>query len=80
MEVRRRAGIGRELASRADQRVLRWFGDVKRMDAYRIARMALMAEVGGGWIKVKVQSSFARSLPVENLLPQKVGSIINYFQ
>ena len=25
-EVRRRAGIERELANRADQRVLRWFG------------------------------------------------------
>ena len=32
-EVRRRAGIERELASRADQRVLRWFGHVERMDA-----------------------------------------------
>ena len=30
--------------------------------------------------KIKVKSSMARSLPVENLLPQKVGSIINYFQ
>ena len=30
-EVRRRAGIERELASRADQRVLRWFGHVGRM-------------------------------------------------
>ena len=29
--VRRRAGIGRESASRADQRVLRWFGHVERM-------------------------------------------------
>ena len=29
---------------------------------------------------VKVKSSMARSLPVEDLLPQKVGSIINYFQ
>ena len=27
-EVRRRAGIERELASRADQRVLKWFGHV----------------------------------------------------
>ena len=27
-EVRRRDGIERELASRADQRVLRWFGHV----------------------------------------------------
>ena len=31
-EVRRRAGIERELATRADQRVLRWFGHVERMD------------------------------------------------
>ena len=31
-EVRRRAGIEMELASRADQRVLRWFGHVKRID------------------------------------------------
>ena len=31
-EVRRRAGIERELASRADQRVLRWFGHAERMD------------------------------------------------
>ena len=31
-EVRRRAGIEYELASRADQRVLRWFGYVERMD------------------------------------------------
>ena len=36
-EVRRRAGIERELASRADQRVLR-FGHVERMDDYRMAR------------------------------------------
>ena len=28
-EVCRRAGIGRELVSRADQRVLRWFGRVE---------------------------------------------------
>ena len=31
-EVRRRAGIERELASRADQRILRWFGHMERMD------------------------------------------------
>ena len=28
VEVRRRVGIERQLASRADQRVLRWFGHV----------------------------------------------------
>ena len=36
-EVHNRAGIERELASRADQRVLRWFGHVERMDEYRMA-------------------------------------------
>ena len=45
--VRRRGGIERELASRADQRVLRWFGHVERMDDYRMARRVLMAEVSG---------------------------------
>ena len=30
-EVRWRAGIERELASRADQRVLRWIGHVERI-------------------------------------------------
>ena len=30
--------------------------------------------------KVKVKFSMAKSLPVENLLPQNVGSIINYLQ
>ena len=29
---------------------------------------------------LKVKSSMARSLPVENLLPQNAGSIINYLQ
>ena len=47
-EVRRRAGIERELASRADQRVFRWFGHAERMDDYRMARRVLMAEVCGG--------------------------------
>ena len=50
-EVRRRAGIERELASRADQRVFRWFGHVERMDEYRMARRALMAEVSGGRVR-----------------------------
>ena len=50
-EVRRRAGIERELASRADQRALRWFGRVERMDEYRMARRVLMAEVSGGRVR-----------------------------
>ena len=47
-EVRSRAGIERELASRADRRVLRWFGHVERMDENRMTRRVLMAEVSGG--------------------------------
>ena len=50
-EVRRRAGIEMELASREDQRVLRWFGHVERMDDYRMARRMLMAEVSGGRVR-----------------------------
>ena len=44
-EVSRSDGIEREFASRADQRVLRWFGHVERIDEYRVARRVLMAEV-----------------------------------
>ena len=43
--------IERELASRADLRVLRWFGHVERMDEYRMARRLLMAEVSGGRVR-----------------------------
>ena len=50
-EVRRKAGIERELASRADQRVLRWFRHEERMDDYHIARRVLMAEVSGGRVQ-----------------------------
>ena len=50
-EVRMRAGIEMELARTADQRVLRWFGHVERMDEYRMARMVLMAEVSGGRVR-----------------------------
>ena len=44
-EVRRTAGTERELTNRADQRVLRSFVNVERMDEYRMARRVLMAEV-----------------------------------
>ena len=46
--MRMRAVIEKELASTADQRVLRWFGNVERMDEYRISRRVLMAEVSEG--------------------------------
>ena len=54
-EVRRRAEIERELASRADQRVLRWFGHVERTDEYTMARRALIAEVSGGRVRGRLR-------------------------
>ena len=50
-EVHRRAGIERELARKTDQRVVRWFGHVDRMNEYRMARRVLMAEVSGGHVR-----------------------------
>ena len=75
-EVCRRAGIERELASRADQRVLRWFGDVERMDGYFMARRVLIAEVSGGrvrgrltlvWMDVVKVALGNRGMMVENM-------------
>ena len=50
-EVCKRAGIERELASRAYQRVWRWFGHLERMDDYHMARRVLMAKVSGEWVR-----------------------------
>ena len=36
--MRRGARMEKELASRVDLRVLRWFGHIERMPAYRMAR------------------------------------------
>ena len=63
-EVRRRAGIERELASRADQRVMRWFGHVQSMDEYRMARRVLMAEVSGGRVRGRQRLSWMDGVKV----------------
>ena len=62
--MRRRAGIERELASRADQRVLRWFGHVERMDDYRMARKVLMAKVSGGRVRGRQRSGWIDGVKV----------------
>ena len=53
-EVRRRAGIERELATRADQRVLRWFGHVERMDEYPMSRRVSRAKVSLGRVRSRL--------------------------
>ena len=64
MKVHRRAGIERELATRADQRVLRWFGHVERMDDCRMARRVLMAEVSGGRVRGRPRLSWMDGVKV----------------
>ena len=54
-EVSNTAEIERELASRADQGILRWFGHVERMDEYRISSRVLMAEVCLGWVRGRLR-------------------------
>ena len=41
--------------SRADERVLRWFGHVERMDEYCMARRMLMSEVTGGRVRGRLR-------------------------
>ena len=62
--VRRRAGIERKLSRRADQRVLRWFGYVERMDEYRMARRVLMAEVSGWRVRGRPRLGWVDSVKV----------------
>ena len=57
-EEHRRAIIERELASRADQRVLRWDWHVERMDEYRMARRVFMADVSGGRVRSRLRIWF----------------------
>ena len=64
-EVRRRARIERELASRAYQRVLRWFGHVVRMGEYRMARRVLMALVSGGRVRGRPRLGWMDGVKVE---------------
>ena len=63
-EVHRRAGIEREIPSRADQRVLRWFGHVERMDDYRMVRRVLMAEVSGRRVRGRPRLGWMDSVKV----------------
>ena len=67
-EVRMRAGIGKELASRADQRVLRVFGHVERMDE---PRRVLMAEVSEGRVLGRPRLGWMNGVKVHGLGQQR---------
>ena len=63
-EGRRRARIEMELVNRADQRVLRCFGHVERLDEYRMAKRVLMAEVCGGRVRGRPRLDWMDGLKV----------------
>ena len=45
--VRARTGVRRELATKVDMNVLRWFGHVERMDNERLLKKVMNARVDG---------------------------------
>ena len=73
-EVRRRTGVGRELAVRAEQGVLRWFGHVERMEEERVVKRITGSDVRGerprgrprmGWMDGVKRALDARGMSVE---------------
>ena len=46
-EVRERTGVRKELATKVDMNVLRWFGHVERMDNERLTKRVMNAKVNG---------------------------------
>ena len=59
------AEIKKELASRADQIVLRSFGNVGRMDEYSMARRVLMEELSGGRVRGRSRLGWMDGVKVE---------------
>ena len=53
-----RAGIEKELTSRADPESIAMDGHVERMEEYRMARRVLMAEVSGGRVRGRQRSGW----------------------
>ena len=72
-EVYRRAGIDRELASRVDQKVLKWLKHVERMDEYCRARRLLTAEVSGGWVQGRPKLGWMDGMKVALGCREKTG-------
>jgi len=73
-EVRRRTGVVIELADRAEQGVLRWFGHTKRMDGESLVEkingsdvrgVRLRGRPGMGWMDGVKRALDARGMSVE---------------
>lgn len=73
-EVRRRTGVGRELATQVDRSVLRWFGHMERMEDERLTKKVMKARASGeqmrgrprfGWMDGVKRGLRDRGLSVE---------------
>ena len=75
VEVRRRVGVDRSMAVRAEERVLSWFGHMERMSGERLTKRVYESEVGGarrrgrppkGWMNGVKDALKERGRTVEN--------------
>ena len=73
-EIRRRTGVVRELAGRAEQGLLRWFGHVERMEDRRMVKKITRSGVRGmrprgrprtGWMASVKRALETRGVTVE---------------
>ncbi len=73
-EVRRRKGVVKELAERAEQGVVRWFGHVERMKEERLVKKVTRSNVRGvrprgrprmGWLDSMKRALGARGVSVK---------------
>ena len=58
-EVRRRVQVERQLPGRVDQCVLRWFGNVERMDEQHMAKKVMISNVEGNTVGVGTDQGWA---------------------
>jgi len=70
-EVRRRAGVDRSLSERVDQKVLRWFGHMERMEGERLVKRVWIANASGvrprGRPKIRWMDGVERALDVRGV-------------
>ena len=54
-EVRRRTGVLLELSNRAEQKGLRWFGYIERMDEGQMVKRLMGSDLRGKWPKRRLK-------------------------
>ncbi len=79
-EVRRRTGIVKELAERAEQGVLRWFGHVERMEEKHFVKKVTRSDVRGirprGRPRMRWLESVKRALGARGMSVEQGGVLV----